>query len=241
MSLYSTVPDPESDPGRFVKKISLFNHLPDDDLQPVVQSLQRRQFAANVTLFHQDMPGIMLYMIESGHTRIFSLGRTGQELTFEIFGPGDIFGELSILDEKPHSASAITLSPSVIWMAPKRVIDQLLNDHPEVGKEMIRVLVRRVRSRARYAEAMTFQDVQGRVAYTLLNLAEQFGSAGEEGLEIELPLTQVDISAIIGVTRESVNKALVHLRANDMVKIEGTRITLLKPGALRMILQARGR
>lgn len=241
MSLYSTIHEPGHDPVTFLRSLALFNHLPEDELDHVAQTLQRRQFAAGVTLFHQDMPGIMLYIIESGYVRVFSLGRTGQELTFEIFGGGDVFGELSILDDKLHSASAITLAPSVVWLLPKSTMDRLLDAYPQVGKEMIRILVKRVRSRALYTEAMTFQDVQGRVAYCLLNLADQFGRSTSEGMEIDLPLTQVDLSAIVGVTRESVNKALSSLRTLDIVQIDGTRIILLEPARLRQMIQARGR
>ena len=168
MSLYSSIHDAGHKPVVFLKKLPLFQSLSETHLEELGQKLQRREFAAGVTLFHQDMPGMMLYMIDKGHVRIFSLGRTGQELTFEIFGATDIFGELSILDNKHHSASAITLSPSVIWLMPKSVVDELLDTSPVVAKELIRILVNRIRSRAIYTEAMTFQDVQGRVAFSLL-------------------------------------------------------------------------
>ena len=109
MSLYSQTHSPRHQPVEFLKTISLFKSLGDEDLEGVAATLQRREFAAGVTLFHQDMPGMMLYMIQTGCVRIFSLGRTGQELTFEIFGPTDVFGELAVLDDKHHSASAITI------------------------------------------------------------------------------------------------------------------------------------
>lgn len=241
MSLYSSIHDHGSDPVAFLKKQSLFQPLSDDKLEELAGTLQRREFAAGVTLFHQDMPGMMLYLIDKGHIRIFSLGRTGQELTFEIFGPNDIFGELSILDNKHHSASAITLSHSVVWLMPKVTMDSLLDEYSSVAKEMIRILVKRIRARALYTEAMTFQDVQGRVAFSLVRLAERFGRVTDEGLAIDLPLTQVDLGAIIGVTRESVNKALATLRAANLVLIDGTNIIIKNnPGLIRMI-QERGR
>jgi CRP-like cAMP-binding protein len=219
----------------------LFKSLDEDQRKELARSLQRREFAAGVTLFHQDMPGMMLYLIDKGHVKIFSLGRTGQELTFEIFGQHDIFGELSILDNKHHSASAITLSHSVIWLLPKTAIDKLLDSNTSVAKAFIRILVNRIRARALYTEAMTFQDVQGRLAFSLVQLAERFGTPTENGIKIDLPLTQVDLGAIIGVTRESINKALTTLRTANLVQVEGTSIIIQNNHGLIRMIQDRGR
>ena len=241
MSLYSQTHSTRHQPVDFLKTLPLFKSLGDADLEVVAATLQRREFADGVTLFHQDMPGMMLYMIQSGCVRIFSLGRTGQELTFEIFGPTDIFGELAVLDDKHHSASAITIRPSVIWLMPKSALDQLLDEHPQIAMEMIRILVKRIRSRAQYTEAMTFQDVQGRVAYVLVNLAERFGLETPQGLEIDLPVTQVDLGTMIGVTRESVNKALATLRAENLVILDGSRLLIQSIPGLRKMILDRGR
>ena len=241
MSLYSSAHNTRHDPIAFLQRVSLFEALDGEKLADVARTLQRRDFAAGVTLFHQDMPGMMLYMIETGCVRVFSMGRTGQELTFEIFGPREIFGELSILDGKHHSATAITVLPSVIWLMPKPALDELLHGQPASALAMIRILVKRIRSRAQYTEAMIFQDVQGRVAYALTNLAERFGVDSDLGLEIDIPLTQVDLGSIIGVTRESVNKALATLRTQEMVHLEGSRLFILNMAGLQKMIQDRGR
>lgn len=241
MSLYSNIHSTRWDPEAFLRVVSLFESLDETQRVEAARTLQRREFAAGVTLFHQDMPGMMLYMIETGCVRAFSLGRTGQELTFEIFGPHDIFGELSILDDRHHTATAITVLPSVLWLMPKTALDGLLNTNVGIAQGMIRILVKRLRVRAQYAEAMTFQDVQGRVAYALVNLAERFGTQREQGLEIDIPLTQVDLGSIIGVTRESVNKALATLRSQNLVHLEGSRLIILSKTGLQKIIQDRGR
>jgi CRP-like cAMP-binding protein len=241
MSLYSSIRNSRHDPAAFLRRVSLFESIGETTLEEAAQTMQRRDFAAGVTLFHQDMPGMMLYIIETGCVRVFSVGRTGQELTFEIFGPRDVLGELSILDDKHHTATAITILPSVIWLMPKSALDELLAGSSATAMAMIRILVKRIRSRAQYTEAMTFQDVQGRVAYALINLAERFGAESVNGLEIDIPLTQVDLGSIIGVTRESVNKALATLRAQELVSLDGSRLSILNLGGLQRMIQDRGR
>jgi CRP-like cAMP-binding protein len=129
----------------------------------------------------------------------------------------------------------------VIWLMPKTALDELMHDHPRIAQAIIRLLVQRIRARALYTEAMTFQDVQGRVAYVLVNLAERFGVETGGSLEIVVPLTQVDLGSIIGATRESVNKALATLRSQDLVHLEGSRMFILSMIGLQRMIQERGR
>src|SRR3990172_731227 len=227
MSLHSDPHNPPPGAQAFLRSLSLFAGLNDEQLSEVARHLQRRGFAAGVTLYHQDMPGIMLYMIESGRVRLFSAGRTGHEFTHNIFGPGDILGELPIVDGKHHSGTAITLLPTVVWILPRADMEDLLERHPPVMLAMTQMLAARVRLMTSHAEGMIFQDVQGRLAHEILRLAIRHGqpsppaplpsqTTGERSrageVEIGVPLTQVDLASMVGATRESVNKAMTALR-----------------------------
>ena len=210
-------------------------------LAQIARRVQRRTFAMGVTLFHQDMPGTMMYMIESGSVRVISIGRTGQELTLNVLGPGDLFGELSILDGQHRSATAITLAPTVAWLLSQADLKEFMVKFPPVNQAMIDVLVDRVRSTARRLEAMTFQDVLGRLAFELLSLAERSGQPHEQGIEITIPLTQVDLATMVGATRESVNKSVAILRSRGLIDVDGTTWYLLDPAGMQQILYERGR
>jgi CRP-like cAMP-binding protein len=194
-----------------------------------------------VTLFHQDMPGTMMYMIESGSVRVISIGRTGQELTLNVLGPGELFGELSLLDGQQRSATAITLAPTVAWLLSQADLKEFMHKYPPVNQAMILILVERVRSIARRLEAMTFQDVLGRLAYELLSLAERSGQPSDKGVEITIPLTQVDLATMVGATRESVNKSVSILRSKGLIDFDGTSWFLQNPAGLQKILYERGR
>jgi CRP-like cAMP-binding protein len=187
------------------------------------------------------MPGMMLYMIESGWVRIYSIGRTGQELTIKIFEKNEIFGELSLLDDNLHSVTSITLSPTVVWLLPKSDLKEFLDRFPGILHAFIHILVARVRLTTRHVEAMTFQDVQGRLAFMLLNLAKRHGQQTEDEIRIDIPLTQVDLATIVGATRESVNKALSYLRSQNLVKVDGTHFVVVDSTGLNKLIQERGR
>ena len=241
MSLYSKIPSAPPGGQEFLTGLTLFADLEAQQLEQIAQRVQRRTFALGVTLFHQDMPGTMMYMIETGSVRVISIGRTGQELTLNVLGPGEIFGELSILDGQQRSATAITLVPTVVWLLSQADLNEFMSKYPPVNQAMIQILVERVRATARRLEAMTFQDVLGRLAFELLSLAERSGQPYEQGIEITIPLTQVDLASMVGATRESVNKAVSVLRSKELINVDGTRWFLQDPAGIQQILYERGR
>lgn len=241
MSLYSNFHKPSEDADVFLSRLALFSQLAPDQRAQVAARAQRRSFAAGVTLYHQDMPGIMLYMIEEGSIRVFSIGRTGQELTLDVLGRGDILGVLSTLDNKPHSSSAITLSPTVVWLISRADFEDSINRFPGIARALIQILVERMRRTTQNIEAMTFQDVQGRLAYEILNLSERHGRKNASSIEISIPLTQMELASMVGATRESVNKALSALRSQNLIRAEGASMIVISPEGLRNIVFDRGR
>ena len=241
MSLYSNIPNAPAGAEDFLRNLSLFAALDQERIEQIAARIQRREFAPGVTLFHQDMPGTMMYMLESGSVRVISIGRTGQELTLNVLGPGEVFGELSILDGEQRSATAITLAPTVVWLLSQIDLTRIMNEYPPVNQAMVQLLVDRVRATARRLEAMTFQDVLGRLAFELLSLADRNGQPGERGIEITIPLTQVDLATMVGATRESVNKGVSILRAKELIDFDGNRWFIQDTDGLQQILYERGR
>jgi len=241
MSMYSRISASSDDAVSVLQANPLFRGLSEKELGEVAGGMIRRVYGAGVTLFHQGMPGTMIYFIETGSVRVFGIGLTGQEHTFTTFGPGNVFGELAILDGQPRTASAITLEPAVLWLLHQDTFELLLKEHPQLCRTLVDVLVRRIRRAAMHVETIIFQDVLGRIAFELLNLAERHGEPGDAGVAIDMPLTQSDLASIVGATRESVNKALGTLRKRALLEMEGTRLLILDPDGLLEIVERRGR
>ena len=241
MSLYSDINQVRPKPADFLKSLPLFAGLNPEQCRAIEACLQRRSYATGVTLFHQDMPGSSLYLIEEGCVRVFVLGRTGIEITLNVLGRGDVFGELALLDNHPHSATALTLEPCVVWLLARSDLEELLVRYPAIARALLGILVERVRAVTHLIEAMAFQDVQGRLAYRILLLAEHHGCLSPEGIEIAVPLTQGELATMVGASRESVNKALMVLRSDEMIRIEGSHITVLNSEGLQKMIFERGR
>lgn len=209
-----------------LKKIPLFSGLSEAELDLLADATSRRAFARGMIIFHKDSPGQTLYIIESGKVRIFILSESGQEISINVYGPGEVFGEMALLDSLPRSAGAVVLEDAVTLTLHRDDFLRLIREHPEMAMSIMKVLSRRVRYVTMYAESLAFLDVFGRVAAKLVELADRYGVEGE-GVEIALRLTQGELASWIGASRESVNKVLGAFRDQGLIDLEGQRITIL--------------
>ncbi|MBE0411680.1 MAG: Crp/Fnr family transcriptional regulator [Anaerolineales bacterium] len=242
MTLYSSTLNITPGKEALIDKFPFFTALPPKQISRLVSHIQPRSFAPGVILFHQDMPGSrLLYMIVSGWVRVYSIGRTGQELTHTILGCGEILGELSLLDHKNHSATALSITQTEVWLLPGTDFEEMLERYPKVSKALVNVLVQRLRSAINHAESLVFQDVLGCLAYEILYLAEHHGKMVGDTYELGFPLTQNELATLVGATRESVNKALSALRAKNLVNLDCASIIVLNPAGLKRVAYERGR
>ncbi|MBM4466212.1 MAG: Crp/Fnr family transcriptional regulator [Chloroflexi bacterium] len=219
-----------------LRKVPLFAGLSDQELEVLAGSLGRRTFAKGMIIFHKGSLGQTLYIIEAGKVRIFILSESGQEISVNIYGPGDVFGELALLDGLPRSAGAVAMEKTVTLTLHRDDFLRHLEAYPRMSKSMMEVLSTRLRYTTAYAESLSFLDVYGRVAAKLLELADRYG-VKKDGIEIDLRLTQAELATSVATTRESVNKVLGTFRDQGLIEVEAQRITILDlPGLKRRVL-----
>ena len=209
-----------------LRNVPLFAGLSDQALEGLVSSLGRRIFAKGMIIFHKGSSGQTMYIVESGKVRIFTLSESGQEVTLNVYGPCDVFGEFSLLDGLPRSAGAVALEKTVTFTLHRDRFFQHLEANPSMARSIIEVLTARLRFTTEHAESLAFLDIYGRVAMRLLDLAGRYGNE-KEGIELELRLTQSELATWVAATRESVNKALSTFREKGLIAVEGQKITVL--------------
>jgi len=215
-----------------LRNVPFFASLSDQELEVLAESLGKRTFGKGMIIFHKGSPGQTMYIIESGKVRIFILSESGQEISVNIYGPGDVFGELALLDGLPRSAGAVAMEKTVTFNLHRDDFLRHLEVCPRMARSIMEVLSTRVRYTTDYAESLAFLDVYGRVAAKLLELADRYG-VQQEGIEIELRLTQAELASWVGTSRESVNKVLGTFRDYGLIEVEGQRITILDQQGLR--------
>jgi CRP/FNR family cyclic AMP-dependent transcriptional regulator len=213
--------------------VPLFANLDEESLRELEQAVRPRTFRAGEIIFHRDDPGQMLYVIKQGKVRIYITSPDGQEVTLAVFGPGDYFGEMAILDGRPRSASAIALDALETLALQRGEFIAAVNRHPRIAIQVMSALSMRLRHTDAMIEDLLFLDVHGRVAKKLLDLADLHGVRTPEGVRIEMKLTQTDLAALVGASRESVNKVMGYFVDKRFITSEKRKITILRLADLR--------
>lgn len=214
------------DQARLLRRVPLFTNLPNRELEALASSLGKRTFGKGMIIFHGGSLGQTLYIIESGLVRIFSLSESGQELTVNLYGPGQVFGEMALLDRQPRSAGALCMERTVTYTLHRDVFERCLERTPALARGLIELLIDRLRYSTSCLESLAFLDVYGRVAGKLLELGGRYGHQGD-GIEIDLRLTQAELATWVAASRESVNKVLSSFRDLGLIAVDGQGITIL--------------
>lgn len=192
----------------------------------------RRPFSRGQTLFVEGDRPERVFLIERGRVLITCTGLEGKETVLGLEGPGDVLGELSVLDGGPRSATAVTLEPVEAVVAPASALLRAARDI-ETAHELIRILARRLReSDLRRIEFFSL-DTLGRVAWRLVELAERFGYQTPEGVAVDLPISQDQLASWCAASREATVKALASLRNLGAITTGRRHILVADPEVLR--------
>jgi CRP/FNR family transcriptional regulator/CRP/FNR family cyclic AMP-dependent transcriptional regulator len=216
-----------------MKQSPLFAGLTDAELEALAQDLLQRQFQQGEAIFQQGDPGQMIYLIELGQVRIYVQDEDGQETSVTLCGPGDMFGELAVIDGLPRSASAVAMEDTVVNSLSRERFSEHMRRCPRLAFNFMVTLSERVRYSTQQVSSLTLLDTPGRLARKLLELARDHGRVGPDGVRIDLTLTQSDLASLIGATRESVNEALGSFRRRGLILTHAGHITIVDPDALR--------
>jgi CRP/FNR family transcriptional regulator, cyclic AMP receptor protein len=218
-----------------LRQCALFRDVDESALREVARQLRRRRFRRNEVIFHQGDPGDSLHVVSSGTVKIVLPSTEGEEAIIATLRPGDFFGELSLLDGAPHSASVVALEPAETMALPRDVFRELLDRDPGLRDALLAGLTHELRRITRHVEELHFLDLPGRLAMRLSRLAREKDPHSRQ-VSLDWPYTQSDLAAMIGGTRQSVNKLLSGLVDEGLVIIE--RDALIIPDVDALARQA---
>jgi len=211
-----------------LSKIPLFSHFADNELTELTKKIHRRRFEKNQIIFHKKDPGSSLYIITSGKVKIVLPSAEGENVLVALLSTGDFFGELSLFDGEPRSATAVAVEPTEILTLLQEDFFQYLSVNPNASKEILAELSLRLRRTDELLSDAAFCNLSTRLSKRILDLAHRFGQHNKENeIRINMKLRQQDLADMVGATRESVNKMLKTYKKKSLIQVQRGFITII--------------
>jgi CRP/FNR family transcriptional regulator, cyclic AMP receptor protein len=201
--------------------IPFFAGLEPDALERLAAGMRSRRFRRGEVIFHLGDPGDALFVIVSGDVKISLPSETGEEAILATLGVGDVFGELALLDGAPRSASATAIGATETVVLPRDRFRELIATEAGVRDALLASIAGELRRLTTHVEELHFLDITGRLAARLVRLANEGGTRlPDGGIRLRASLTQADLAAMVGCTRQSVNKLLGQFTDDGLIRLE---------------------
>lgn len=197
---------------QMLKSVPLFSGISPEGIQKLISKITIVRLTPNQVLFNEGDIGTSMYIIVSGRIKIYNTSPKGDEKTITIFKKGDSFGELALIDGEPRSASAKAISFSELIKLDSFSFHELLQENYNMVKAVLIELSKRIRKTNAQVHDLVFLDAKTQVVKTLINLANEHGKRiGLTKIQIEVPLTNMEIANISGISIEVVEYVLQYL------------------------------
>ena len=210
-----------------MRRAPLFATIDQETAESLIASMTPARMERGDVLFHEGDQGDRLYVIGEGKIKLGRTSSDGRENLLAILGPGEMFGELSLFDPGPRTATATAVAETQVVSMSHEQLKEFLAQRPGVATTLLAALARRLRRTNESLADLVFTDVPGRVAKALLDLAGRFGRPVDEGVMVAHDLTQEELAQLVGASRETVNKALADFASRGWLRLEARAVLLL--------------
>ena len=210
-----------------LRKAGLFQGVAPEDVEALGNQFEVIEAPRGTTLFQEGEPGDSLYIVLEGKVKLGRRSSDGRENLVAVMGPADQFGELSLFDPGPRTATAVVVTDARLARLPKQALQTWVQERPQIAIQLLHVIARRLRRTNTMLADLIFVDVPGRVAKQLLLLAQKFGSVDSGQLRVTHDLTQEELVQLVGASRETVNKALADFASRGWLRLEGKSVVIL--------------
>jgi CRP-like cAMP-binding protein len=210
-----------------LKYIPLFSELSEEDLKEIVKLAVRQIYKKDNMILIEEEIGSTMFIILDGRVKISRISEDGREVILSILSEGDFFGEMSILDGQNRSANVVTLEDSKIMVVRREDFLKMLRDYPQIAINLLKELAHRLRRSDSQIKSLSLQNATGKVASTLLRIADDSGKIHKGQVEIPRLPPQQDLANMAGTSRETISRVLKSLSKQGYLKKEGSRLVIL--------------
>jgi CRP/FNR family cyclic AMP-dependent transcriptional regulator len=217
-------------------RVPMFTGFGARELDALVPAARAVTVAARQELFHKGDAGSQLYVVIDGRLKALTTSPEGDDVVFNVMGPGEVFGEVALLSESPRSATVRAIDRCELLVLDRRDFLAFLKRSPDVAVRMLGVLAERLKNASELVEDVQFLNLPVRLAKKLVLFADRYGSEGKDGsVKIDLKLSQEEWGDLVGTTRESINKQMRAWADDGLIRIDAGFVTLLRPEAIERL------
>jgi len=219
-----------------LKKSTVFSSLKEVELEKISAYFKEVSIKNNETIFSEGDPSDKLYLLSEGNVKIIKHTVMGKDIILEVMSPGDIFGGVAVLDNKPYPATAEAMKAAKILRIRRGDLMKVMEEYPDLKLEIVSYFSDKLRESHEMLKNIATERVERRIASLLLKLSEKAAVDGEGYKKIDFPLTRQEISEMVGTTVETCIRTMSKFQKSGMVKTADGSISI-KPGALQKLLE----
>lgn len=214
----------------------LLGKLSRDEIDTLLHYARVERYPAGHEIYAKGSPGQSMMAVLRGTAKMVSVSTEGKEIVFNVIDPGEIFGEIALLDGGERSADAVAITDCELLVLNRRDFMPILERHADICMILLRILCQRLRQTSEQVEDVLFRHLEARIAKTLLQLAHSAGRRHAHGVSVDLHVTQRELGNRVGGSRESVNKHLQHLHRAGVIDLGKGSIVIRDLAALERLV-----
>jgi CRP/FNR family transcriptional regulator len=212
-----------------LRRSFLFASIPPDDLDDLLDQAEEKRYRAGEYIFWEGGPPERFYLLTGGRVKVIKHGSQGRETVVAFFGPGDVFGEVAVLEDKPYPASSVAVEDSSTLSISRQAFGDLISRHPAAATAMVGILSARLREAQSRLHDLAGERVEQRLARTLERLSSKLG--------LELPFTRQDLADMSGTTLETTVRVLGRLKDDGIISSTRGLVIIEDEQKLRLLAQ----
>ncbi len=210
-----------------LKFIPIFSELSENDFQKIARASSKQLYRKDNMILIEEEIGSTMFIILNGRVKISRISEDGREVILSILSEGDFFGEMSILDGETRSANVVTLEDSEILVIRREDFLQMLRDFPQIAINLLKELAHRLRRSDSQIKSLSLQNATGKVASTLLRIADDSGKIHLGQVEIPKLPPQQDLANMAGTSRETISRVIKSLSEKGYLKKIGSKLIIM--------------
>lgn len=211
------------------KKVPIFSFLSNDELRKIINMTGHKSYKKGDILCREGEKSDSLFIINEGKVKLSKLTKEGKEQIVHIFTSGDFFGELNLFSsDERYNFDVYAISDVKICTLSKEDMNKIILSNPEISLKLLEVITKRLTQTENLAQKLATNDAEIRIAYMLLEFAEKYGAATEDGLQINLPINREEMANYTGVTRETISRKLSNFDELGIISLKGNKVLFIK-------------